>query len=180
MGLIRKPHSVKLIIGFIFKDEAVLSLIQKILTRHFGQIDHESRILPFTQTDYYQKELGKDLKRKFISFKKLILPSGIAKIKNMANRLEERFLLDGKRRINIDPGYLDMAKLVLASTKDYMHRIYLDRGIYAEVTLYYQKNSFKSWEWTYRDYATAEYISIFNTIRELYAGQINRTCTHHI
>jgi hypothetical protein len=172
MGLIKKPHAVKLIIGFIFQDETILAQAQKTLTQYFGQIDFESQILPFTKTDYYQKEFGGGLKRKFISFKKLILPSRIAKIKNITNRLEERSSQDKKRRINIDPGYLDMAKLLLASTKDYKHRIYLDCGIYAEITLYYQKNSFKSWEWTYRDYATGEYISIFNTIRELYAAQI--------
>ncbi len=180
MGLIRKPQTVKLIIGFIFQDESILTQTERRLKKHFGPIDYESPILPFTQTDYYQKEFGNDLKRKFISFKKLVLPSRIAQIKNLTNRLEERSSQDRKRRINIDPGYLDMAKLVLASTKDYKHRIYLDHGIFAEITLYYQKNSFKSWEWTYRDYATEEYIAIFNTIRERYAGQIQPSCTHHI
>ena len=76
------------------------------------------------------------------------------------------------RIINIDPGYLDLSKLILASTKDYKHRIYLTKGIYAEVTLFYQDKTFCPWEWTYPDYKTGEYIEIFNRIRQIYAEQI--------
>jgi thioredoxin reductase len=90
------------------------------------------------------------------------------RIKLYANRLESKFLNSSLRLINIDPGYIDKAKLVLASTKDYAHRIYLQKGIFAEVTLTYRGNSFSPNDWSYPDYRSKEYIDIFNQIRALY------------
>lgn len=174
MGAIKKHPCVKLIIGFIFKEEAVLKKAEDILESQFGRIDFASQILAFKHTDYYKNEFGAGLKRKFIAFKKLILPQELSKLKIITNQIEKRLAHLRQRRINIDPGYLDMAKLVLASTKDYRHRIYLNKGIYAEITLFYQDKTFKSWEWTYPDYKSAEYITIFNKIRESYAKQIQK------
>lgn len=171
MGKVMKIHPVKLIIGFIFKKEDTFTKAAVILGRRFGSIDFKSRILPFCYTNYYEKEIGKDLKRRFISFKKLIFPEDLPKIKNYSNRIEEKFSLKKSRLINIDPGYLDLAKLVLATTKDYNHRVYLDKGIYAEVTLCYQHKTFRPWDWTYPDYRSGEYIEIFNQIREIYFKQ---------
>jgi len=189
LSSIRKS-GVKLIIGFIFKEEGILSKAESILKRLFGKIDFESQTLAFTHTNYYEAEFGKNLKRKFISFQNLIPPQNLPKIKITTNTIEKKLSKKGLRSINIDPGYLDMAKLILASTKDYKHRIYLDKGIYAETTLFYQNKSFApleipkhsegktrfltgftSWEWTYPDYKTADYIRVFNQIREIYAKQ---------
>ncbi|MBU2221656.1 MAG: DUF4416 family protein, partial [Candidatus Omnitrophica bacterium] len=114
------------------------------------------------------------LKRKFISFKKLIPPDQLSAIKITTNKIEDRLSSKNLRRINIDPGYLDLAKLVLATTKDYNHRIYLSKGIFAEITLTYQGKSFRPWNWTYRDYQSQEYIAIFNQIREIYNLQIRK------
>ena len=172
MGKIRKHQPVKLIIGFIFQKKSVLNKVKGILEKEFGKIDFESQILAFTHTSYYEPEFGKDLKRKFIGFKYLIQPQILPKIKIITNSIEDKLSSRGLRLINIDPGYLDMAKLVLASTKDYKHRIYLGKGIYAEIALFYQNKSFTPWEWTYPDYRTADYIAIFNHIREIYAKQI--------
>lgn len=172
MGSIRKIQSVKLVIGFIFKKESVLVKARGILRKEFGKIDYESQTLAFTHTAYYAAEFGENLKKKFISFQKLISPQSLAKVKITTNTIEKRLSKQGLRLINIDPGYLDMARLILASTKDYKHRIYLDKGIYAEVTLFYQHKSFTPWEWTYPDYKSADYIAIFNRIREIYARQI--------
>lgn len=163
---------VKLIIGFIFKDEGVSDKAKIILVKRFGNIDYESEPIAFTHTDYYKEEFGDNLKRSFISFENLISPRGLAQIKNITNIIERRLSKRGSRLINIDPGYLDMAKLILASTKDYRHRIYLGKGIYAEVTLFYRGKSFMPWEWTYPDYKTADYIAIFNQIRGIYVKQI--------
>ncbi len=175
MGKIRACYPVKLIIGFIFKDEEPLIKAQSTLKKRFDKVDYESQILDFTHTDYYEQEFGTGLKRKFISFAKLIHPKNLPEIKITANNLEERLSKKNKKRlINIDPGYLDMAKLVLASTKDYNHRIFLGKNIYAEVTLTYQGKSFAPWNWTYRDYKTPEYIAIFNHIRQIYSGQIKK------
>jgi hypothetical protein len=172
MGKTQKPQPVKLISGFIFKEEDNFRKASALLKRRFGAIDLESQPLPFDYTDYYTKEFGLGLKRSFISFKKLIDPQGLHGIKIFTNMLEKKLSSEGLRSVNIDPGYLDLAKLVLASTKDFSHRIYLNRGIWAEVTLVYQGKTFKPWEWTYPDYRSAEYISIFNRIREIYSSQI--------
>lgn len=173
MGKIKRNLSVKLVIGFIFKDEDVFNKTKTILEKKFGRIDFESKILSFDHTTYYEKELGKPLKRRFISFKRLISCQNLPKIKIITNRLENRLLTSqSNRTINIDPGYLNHAKLILASTKDYKHRIYLNQGIYAEVTLFYEAKSFRPWEWTYPDYKTDEYIAIFNLMREIYVKQV--------
>lgn len=171
MGQIKKHKPVKLIIGFIFKQESVFNAAGLVLEKRFGKTDFQSRVLPFNHTAYYEGEFGKGLKRRFVSFKKLILPSELPKIKTYTNRAEKKLSSGSSRLINIDPGYLDLAKLVLASTKDYKHRIYLDKGIYSEVTLCYENKSYRPWEWTYPDYKSAEYIAIFNRIRDIYAAQ---------
>lgn len=172
MGVIRSHEPVKLIIGFIFKEEKVLNKAEAILERRNGRIDFQSQNLPFDYTDYYNKEMGQGLKRKFISFKKLILPSSLPEIKIISNAIEKKLSPAKARLINIDPGYLNLSKLILASTKDYSHRIYLNKGIFAEITLFYQNKTFQPWSWTYPDYKTGEYARIFNHIREIYAEQI--------
>ena len=168
MGKTRKYNPVKLIIGFIYKDEAVFAKAENKLRRKFGGIDFRSPVLDFNYTDYYEPEMGSGLKRRFISFRRLIRMQDLYRIKLYTNRLESRFLSAKGRLINIDPGYVDLAKLVLASTKDYAHRIYLRKGIFAEITLSYRDNSFSPNDWTYPDYRTPEYIAIFNQIRKLY------------
>jgi hypothetical protein len=172
MGQIKKHYAVKLIIGFIFKEEGTFNTAQAILRRRFGKIDFESGTVSFTHTDYYENEFGKDLKRKFISFQKLIPSNALPRIKLITNKIEERLSSGLKRKINIDPGYLTLSKLILASTKDYRHRLYLGQGIFGEITLFYQGKTFKPWEWTYPDYKTQGYILIFNQIREIYAQAI--------
>ncbi|MCM8761678.1 MAG: DUF4416 family protein [Candidatus Omnitrophica bacterium] len=172
MGIIRKPHKVKLFIGMLSKDMEHMRRASTRLKRVFGRIDFESDLLDFEHTDYYAAEMGHGLKRKFISFERLMNLDGIYMIKIATNRIEKALSRDGKRAVNIDPGYLDMSKVVLFSTKDYSHRIYLGKGIFAEVTLYYKDGTFNAWPWTYPDYKTTAYISIFNSVRELYKSGI--------
>ena len=169
MGKICKHEPVQLIIGLIGK-ESLFDKVKIKLSPKFGKIDFQSMILDFTYTNYYYREMGSDLKRQFLSFKRLISPGMMPDIKNYTNAIESKFFSSKKKRsINIDPGYLSLSKLVLATTKDHQHRIYLGKGIYAEVTLRYKDKAFCAWEWTYPDYCTKEYISIFNHIRrELY------------
>lgn len=168
----KKQQPVKLIIGLIFKENEARDLATLILEKKLGKIDFQSPALSFNHTAYYEKEFGKDLKRQFISFKKLIPASNLSRIKVFTNGIEKKLSNGPNRSINLDPGYLDLSKLVLASIKNYKHRIYLDKGIFAEVTLFYQGESFRPWEWTYPDYKTDEYIAIFNKIREIYSEQI--------
>lgn len=174
MGKIKGHPPVKLIVGMITSDEKLLNIAEKMLADEFGNIDFHSEILSFDYTDYYEPEMGENLKRKFISFKNLIHPENLAEIKILTNELEKNFLIEGteKRCINLDPGYLTAAKLVLASTKDHIHRIYLCKGIFAEITLQMQGKTFRPWQWTYPDYRSEEYIKIFNSIRQIYMKQL--------
>jgi len=174
MGEIKKHPPVKLIVGMISADPSMFLSAEELLSQNFGDIDFRSEIINFDYTNYYTKEMGENLLRKFISFEKLINPDICPKIKHFTNELEKRFLLEGtnKRLINLDPGYVTAAKLVLLSTKDYIHRIYLSDGIYAEVTLEMEGNSFQPWKWTYPDYRSEKYISIFNNIRQMYMRQL--------
>ncbi|MCM8783477.1 MAG: DUF4416 family protein [Candidatus Omnitrophica bacterium] len=172
MGKVYNPKPVKLIMGMISSKIELFDKIKNVLEQKFGKVDLESDIFPFNKTDYYEQEMGKDLKRKFLSFKKLISPDKIARIKIFTNKLEKRFALNDRRQINLDPGYLTDSKLVLATTKNYYHRIYLEKGIYAEVTLYFKKESFCYFETTYPDYRTFPYIDFFNTVRKIYLGEV--------
>ena len=166
---------VRLFMGMISGETNLFEKAEERLIQKFGLVDFKSPILSFQHTHYYEPEMGSNLKRKFISFQGLIDPAEIAKIKLFTNQLEGDFLHPDTedRRINLDPGYLTLSKLVLASTKNYQHRIYLGRGIYAEVTLRYCRGKgFEPWEWTYPDYRTREYLEIFNHLREIYQGQL--------
>ncbi|MFC1546565.1 DUF4416 family protein [bacterium] len=168
MGNISETNHVKLFCGILFSDESQLRYIVKNLEDKYGKIDFTSNDMPFIYTDYYKKEMGDNLIRKFVSFKNLIEPCRLSLIKQYTNMLEKQTCKQNMRTINIDPGYLDMAKVVLASTKDYTHRLYLGNGIYGEVTLHYKNCSYAFWPWTYPDYKTKEYLVFFEKVREKY------------
>lgn len=157
---------VKLIVGALGKNKRNFLKAKHKLEERFGRCDYESEFMPFKSTDYYYKEFGKPLWRKFYSFKKPVSSDKIIKIKLFTNDIENSLRKkNNSRRINLDPGYLDESKLVLATHKNHQHRIYIGKGVYAEVTLRYTGGTFKPWEWTYPDYQTRQYIDIFNKIR---------------
>ncbi|MEW6040486.1 MAG: DUF4416 family protein, partial [Elusimicrobiota bacterium] len=137
-----KLQKVKLLIGEIYSDEKISALAESELRNKYGEIEFKSEIIDFNFTSYYEKETGTGLKRKWISFKDMIEPGAIAEIKNNTNLIEEKFSQNGNRKINLDPGYITGSSLILASTKNYSHRIYLKDGIYAEVTLLFEH---KNW-----------------------------------
>ncbi len=172
MGKIQKEIPVKLICGFIFSKEDLFKNAAKKLAKKFGKIDFVSVALPFDYTNYYEKEIGKDLLRKFISFQNLISPARLSPVKLFTNKLEKTFSVAGSRQINIDPGYVSSSKLVLATTKDYSHRIYLSKGIFVEITLEFKGNGFMFLPWTYPDYKTDSYRQIFNKVRSKYLTQV--------
>ena len=163
-----KSNKVKLIASVFSREPELIHKVSRILERMFGKIDFRSPLMDFTHTEYYNDEMGRGLKRVFFSFKKPLRPESAYKAKLKTNSLEKRFTVNGKRRVNIDPGYLDMSKLVLFSTKDYAHRIPMPRGIFAEVTLFYRDRCYNPWPWTYPDYRTKEYADIFESIRDIY------------
>ena len=166
-------NRVKLIVGLLAADVDKFIEVKKSLQREFGRIDFESPVLDFAHTEYYKEEIGGSLKRQFFSFQRRLALRGIYKVKLRTNLIERRFSKSERRTVNIDPGYLDLSKVVLFSTKDYSHRIYLDKGIYAEVTLFYKDKTFNPWPWTYPDYKTDTYIGMFNSMRELYKKELS-------
>jgi len=172
MGKIKKVKPVKLIMGIIARDENIIKESDPSLKNFWGEIDVRSSVISFDLTDYYEEEMGKNLLRQWWSFEKLISPDEIAEHKIKTNEIEKKLSVDNRRKINLDPGYIDSAKLVLASTKNYSHRIYLRNGIYAEVTLIYEKNAFHSLSWTYPDYKIEVASHFFSEVRARYLEQI--------
>ncbi len=167
-----KPNPVKLFVAVFTANINLFEDVKKILEEKFGEIDFESEIFNFDNTDYYEEEMGKNLKKKFYFFKNLISPEKIVDVKIEAMKIEEKFMENEKRKINIDPGYLDLSKLVLSSKKDYSHRIYLGKGVYAEVTLFFKKGNFYTFPYTYPDYRREDYIRTFLKVREILKKQI--------
>lgn len=176
MGIVKKPDKVKLIVGMISNNIQLFTKAVGELEKTFGDIDFRSQVLDFDKTTYYQPEMGKNLKRQFLGFDRCIFPDELPAIKIFTNSLEFTLSGNGEQRlINLDPGYVNLGKLVLATTKDHQHRLYLGKGIYGEVTLRYRNKTFAPWKWTYPDYATEEYIRIFLQIRQIYHGQLKNT-----
>jgi len=151
--------------------------VERAIGREFGDVDSSSQTFPFGFTDYYQDEMGKELERKFLSRGALVGPGKIADIKLKTNRLEEELADEVgsgvSRPVNIDPGYIGLSKLVLATTKNYSHRIYLKSGIYAEITLQFKQDTFIPLPWTYPDYRSDEYIEYFSRVRKEYKRQLD-------
>ena len=170
-----EPEKVKLITSLFSPQKDLIDLVIREMESIFGPVDWKSRDLFFDRTKYYAREMGWPLFRRFISFKDLIKPEDLIEIKLKTNQIEERYVEEGKRRINIDPGYIALERLILATGKNYTHRIYLGQGIYADLTLIYQRGTFQPLEWTYRDYSDPEMIDCFNRLREGYKNQIRET-----
>ena len=168
----QSPLPVNFICGFIYNKEDIYIRTKDILKKKFGRIDYESEKINFDFTNYYDSEIGKPLFRKFVSFEKLKNPGDFSKTKLFCIKIEKKFSLNLKRKINIDPGYINEAKLILTTTKDYSHRIYIGRGIYAEVTLIFKDNKFCELQSTFPDYRTQLYKGIFLSIRKLYREKI--------
>ena len=168
MGKIKIPEKVKLIAGIIYKNDELPEIVLEKLAGIYGEIDMRSEPYPFNYTDYYKNEFGDNLKKFFISFADLIDPQMLADIKIQTNKLENAHLEDNRRKINIDPGYVTPAKLVLATTKDYSHRIYLAKGIFGDVHLNMHKGKFKPNPWTYPDYREEFVLEFFENVRKKY------------
>jgi hypothetical protein len=140
----------------------------QILAASFGRPDLISARMPFDYTHYYEKEMGKCLIRRMVSFDRLVLPESLPDIKLLTNQVEDRFSNAGQRRINIDPGYISAAHLILATGKGYTHRPYLRDGIYADLTLLFIKGVFRPLPWTYPDYAGQVVTTLLYKIRSKY------------
>jgi hypothetical protein len=172
MGSPGQPAPVKLVVGLLARELATLEEATTRLCDEFGPADYVSPLVPFTLTDYYAAEMGPDLQRQFVSFRRLIIPDELPGIKLVTNLLEGEFTPGGRRLVNVDPGYLSAGKFVLATSKNQQHRLYLGQGIYGEVALRYRDGAWQPWEWTYPDYRSPEYARILAEIRAVYMAQI--------
>jgi len=171
-----KPFSpVKLICGLIASQEKHFGRAKDDLMSLFGDIDLESVEFAFNLTEYYERQLGPGLKRKFLSFRILIRPEELSEIKHRTNLLEEEIqknFLEDHRIINIDPGYITASALIMATAKDFSHRIPLGQGIYAHLEFLFSKTGLKTLEWTYPDFRGNAYREFFLTVRKLYLQQL--------
>ncbi len=179
MGKPRNPHPAKLFMSLIISEKGDFQQGLTDLCVAYGETDYISPRLSFDLTDYYHREMGKPLFRHFITFERLISMEALPDIKQGTNHLEENYAApDGNRCINIDPGYLCLEHVILATTKGYTHRPYLRDGIYADLTLIYRNRSFQPLEWTYPDYRQEGLITLFNQFRKKYLDDLKRG-SHH-
>lgn len=169
MGALRRALPVKLFVGMLCADEDIMRRARHLLARRFGAVELESEVWPFTFSNYYQAEMGAGLLRWFIAFERCIQPDEIGEIKEWTNALEEQITADAMsvtgRAINLDPGYVDLGKLVLATTKDRAHRICVGPTTYAEVTLQFVGGQWRAAPWTYPDFQSQPYQEYFTCVR---------------
>ena len=172
MGEIHIPRPTCLVCGILLTNASFRDDLFSVLEKEFGPIDEISEEKDFSFfSHYYEKEMGKGLIRFFVSFQNHFDPERFADIKTLTNQMEQDLSVtsnDNKRKVNIDPGYLDLSHIVVASTKDASYRVYLQSGIYSQPMLMYVHGSFRPFEWTYPDYKHEAFISFFNKVRDKY------------
>jgi hypothetical protein len=178
MWNLKKPEPVKLIIGIFGCDEKAVDAATNLIEAKFGACDLQSQVWPFKHTEYYAEETGKEILKKFVTVEKLIMPDKLAAIKLATNKMEEKLAakLEGgfSRPVNLDPGYIEPSKLVLASTKNFSHRIYIGRKIWAEVTLVFSRGVWKGFEYTFPDHKEDRYHGFFSQAREKLVEQLRK------
>ncbi|KPJ61272.1 MAG: hypothetical protein AMJ46_03010 [Latescibacteria bacterium DG_63] len=172
--LTKEPTKVKLVAALMAQSEELIGEALFALEPDFGAPDLSSPTFWFTHSDYYRDEMGKRLVKRFCSFDELVDPGDIMNLKLKAIACEKEFLAQDTlgRTVNIDPGYLDRMKLVLSTTKNASHRIYIGNGIYGNVELIYRSGAFTCLEWTYPDYRESLALGFFREVREKYLGQL--------
>jgi len=168
MGIPKSPLTVRLVIGILSAEPKLASEATQKLIERFGEIDLEMPPVPFAHTNYYKDELGETPLRSFLSFENRIERESIVDIKLETNEMEKNW----DRAVNLDPGYMTLGQFFLATTKDQRHRVYLGRGIFAEVTLYFENGNFHPFDWTYPDYRSDVYIKFLEKARERFAYHV--------
>jgi hypothetical protein len=163
------PNPAKLAISLFMKDKALLGPVATRLVEIFGPVDLISGWFAFNFTSYYEPEMGRPLYRRMLGFKTLVSQDALAAVKHQTNGIEGLYSSDNHRRINIDPGYVLLERFVLATGKNFAHRIYIGQNIYADLTLTYSKGSFQTLPWTYPDYASPEIRQFLLQVRHKYS-----------
>jgi hypothetical protein len=180
MGVPVDPKPVKLFVGMLSGNAALFDACAHSLSVDYGPVELVSEVAPWEYSDYYRDEMGPGLLRKFLSFERLIDPGILPSVKQRTDQLESSLAVHNaagmRRTINIDPGYVTEAKVVLATTKDFSHRIYIGNRMFAEVTLRYRREirSFVAMEHTYPDFRSAETRAWFARVREHLHASLRR------
>ncbi len=175
MSVPQPPTPAKLIVGFFLKDRSLAADIARDLSMRLGPVETISPWLTFDFTRYYEKEMGAPLFRRLLVFRQHVEQTRLVAIKRITNELETKYRCGSQRRVNIDPGYLLPERFVLATGKNFTHRIYLDDGIYADLTLIFQKGEFRPLPWTYPDYADNRLLDFLTLVRNRYLLELKRT-----
>jgi Domain of unknown function (DUF4416) len=165
MGTAGQPLKTKMFLAIMFQPQVNTQDILDKLQNAFGPVECSYGPVTFSFTKYYEEEMGDRLLKMYVSFAGLIGREALPGIKVFTNCLERDHLVDGKRTINLDPGYLAQDKLVLATTKDFYQRLYLGQGIYGEVTLHFRKGGFRYFSWTYPDYNDPPFLKFLTKAR---------------
>jgi len=168
MGAVKKPPSVLFFVSLIFNDQSRMAEVENELGDFLGPVWDRSAIRPFFHSDYYEREMGKSLNRYFLLFESLASREQLPEVKLWTNDIEARHEQQGNRTANIDPGYIALEQVVLATTKGYAHRIYLGNGIFGDLTLMFENGSYRSLPWTYPDYRSEEIVALCNGWRQRY------------
>ncbi len=175
----RFPVPALLVVAVFSRHMEAFALARARLETDFGPVGLTSEPFVFDQTSYYEPSMGRDLRKGFFAFERLVAPERLAEIKLRTNALErelaETSAYPDPRPINLDPGLLVLGKFVLATTKDQSHRVYLRDGIFAEVTLRYHAGAFEPWPWTYADYRLPCVHDFLQQAREFYRQRLRDT-----
>ena len=172
MSELKPPDPVKPIAAVFSADRSAIGRAASRLEDILGPLDYAGAVAQFNQTEYYRPEMGWPLFKRFLSAEKLIDPVELVDIKHQCADYERETARDGRRTVNVDPGYVSMLNVVLATGKRAAHRIYLGRGVWADLSLVYQNGRFCALDWTYPDYASDEALAAMSDIRQRYLDQL--------
>ena len=179
MGAVFDFEKEKLIVGVIYHEKEILNRVMDILTAEFGEIDAVSEEFSFSEefSTYYDEEIGGEGFRRIYSFKELVDPARQADIKIRTNEIEAEFSIDGKRKINLDPGFINHGRLMLATTKETGFRVPLKDGIYTELTLFWARGGWQKFPWSYRDYQSERVQKFITEVRKSYLAERRKNIT---
>jgi hypothetical protein len=171
----RRSEEAVIFIASLYSSPDIFAAAIPFLRKRFGEVFYESPCLSWDYSSYYAEEMGSPLHRSFLFFDQVLDPTALVEAKLAAGELEDVFSLNGRRQINLDPGYLTLAKVVLASSKNYSHRIYLGSGVFCELELFYEKGRFIPLPYTYFDYRDGDCLAVFSNARKLFKQKLERS-----
>ncbi|MDG5814215.1 DUF4416 family protein [Chitinispirillales bacterium ANBcel5] len=172
MASVHQPDPVKYFVAVLYKQSTLFTRALEEIEKRWGEIDYQGDDHHFDVTDYYESEMGEPLQRRLVSLKELRNPKDIVEVKLQCNQIEFSLCIEGKRGVNLDAGYLDHNKTLLASAKEAGQKVYLDKGIYADLAGRYRGGRYRSFEWSFPDFRDGRYDNELLAIRATYLVQL--------